>query len=70
MQKISFDKSHHRVVKYDKVPTLEDQTSRVQVAEQVVVTDVHKHPTTLADATRVYIEATSSSVHFLIAENE
>ena len=34
------------------------------------MTDIHKHPTTLADATRVYVEATSSSVRFLIAENE
>lgn len=32
--------------------------------------DVHKHPTALADATRVYAEANSSSVHFLIAKNE
>jgi len=36
----------------------------------VIVTDVHKHPASLANATRVYAEATSSSVHFLIAENE
>ena len=32
--------------------------------------DVCKHPTTLADATRSYVKATSSSVHFLIAEKE
>lgn len=32
--------------------------------------DMCKHPTTLADATRVYAEAINSSVHFLIAENE
>ena len=32
--------------------------------------DVHKHPTILADATRAYVKATSSSVRFLIAENE
>jgi len=34
------------------------------------VTDVHKHPAALVDATRVYAQATSSSVCFLIAENE
>jgi len=31
---------------------------------------MRKHPKALADATRVYVEATSSSVCFLIAENE
>ena len=36
----------------------------------MIVSDVRKHPVALADATRVYVEATSSSVHFLIAENE
>ena len=36
----------------------------------MIVTDVHKHPAALVDATRVYAEATSSSVRFLIAENE
>lgn len=34
------------------------------------MTNVHKDPTALDDATRVYVEATSSSVFFLIAENE
>lgn len=34
------------------------------------MTDFHKHLTALVDATRVYAKATSSSVHFLIAENE
>ena len=34
------------------------------------MSDMCKHPITLADATRAYAEATSSSVRFLIAENE
>lgn len=34
------------------------------------MSDMCKNPTTLADATSVYAEATSLSVHFLIAENE
>jgi len=33
------------------------------------MSDVHKHLATLADATRAYAKATSSSVCFLIAEN-
>ena len=36
----------------------------------MIVTGVHKHPATLDDATRVYVKATSSSVHFLISKNE
>jgi len=42
----------------------------VQVKEQVIMIDVHKHPIALANATKVYVEATSSSFHFLIVENE
>jgi len=42
----------------------------MQYEEWVIMSDVRKHPTTLADATRAYVEATSSSVHFLIAENK
>jgi len=42
----------------------------MQVEEQVIVTDVHRYPAALADATRVYDKANSSRVCFLIAENE
>jgi len=38
--------------------------------EQVIVSDVHKHPAALVDATRAYVEATSSSVRFLIEANK
>jgi len=34
------------------------------------MTYVRKHPAAFYDTTRVYAKATSSSVHFLIAENE
>lgn len=36
----------------------------------MIVFDVRKHLAALADATKAYSEATSSSVRFLIAENE
>lgn len=36
----------------------------------MITNDMCKHPTALADATKVYAEATSSSVRFLIVENE
>lgn len=67
---ISIDESHQRVVKSQRVPTLEYQTSPMQFEEKVIMTDVHKHPTALADETRVYAKATSSSVCFLITDNE
>lgn len=36
----------------------------------MIVLDLRRHPTALADANKAYAEATSSSVKFLIAENE
>lgn len=52
------------------MPTTDVCISLVQFEERVIVSDVHKHPTALADATKAYAEATSSSVIFLIVENE
>ena len=70
MHNISFDESQHRVVQSHRVSTLDDHTSPAQFKERVIVSDVRKHPAALDDATRAYVEATSSSVRFLIAENE
>jgi len=70
MHNISFDESQHRVVQCHRVSTLEDQTSPTQVEERAIVTDMCKHPSALANVTRVYFEATSSSVCVLIAKNE
>lgn len=67
---IPFDESQHRVVKYHRVSTPDDHTSPSQVEEWVIVSVMRKHPATLADAAKVYDEATSSSVYFPIAENE
>ena len=36
----------------------------------MIISDVHKHPAALADATRAYAKATSLSVRFFIVENE
>jgi len=66
MHNISFDKSQNRVVQYRRVSTPKDHTSPVKFEERVVMSDLHKHPTTLFDATRAYDEANSLSVHFLI----
>ncbi len=45
-------------------------TSPVQFEERVIVSNMCKHPAALVDATKAYALATSSSVRFLIAENE
>jgi len=34
------------------------------------MSNVHKHPSVLADATKAYVKATNSSVFFLVDENE
>jgi len=70
MQNISFDELQRRVVKSCKVSTPDEHTSPVPFEERVIVFDMHKHPSVLANATRPYAEATSSSVRFLIPENE
>lgn len=70
MHNIPFDESKYRGVLSRRVSTLEDHTPPTQVEEQVIMTNVQKHLATLVDATRVYDESTSSSAHFLIAENE
>lgn len=38
--------------------------------EMVIVSDVKKNLVVMADATLAYVEATSSNVKFLLAENE
>jgi len=51
MHNISFDESQNKVVQSHRVSTLDDHTSPTQFEEQVIVLDVCKHPTTLADVT-------------------
>lgn len=70
MHNISFDEAKHRVVQYHRVLTPDDNTSPTQFEERVIVSNVCKHPASLVDATRSYVEATSSIVRFLIVENE
>ena len=70
MHNISFDESQHRFVKSHRLLTSNDQTSPTQFKEQVIMSDMRKHPATLVDATRADVEATSLSVRFRIAENK
>ena len=52
---ISFEESQHIVVQSHRVPTLNVHVSPVHFQERVIVSDVHRHPTTLADATSICI---------------
>ena len=38
--------------------------------ERVIVSDVRRHPTAMADETKAYVEATSSNVNLLLVEND
>lgn len=42
----------------------------MQFEERVIVSNMCKHPAELANGTRAYAEATSSSIWFLIENNE
>jgi len=53
-----------------RVSTPDVHVSPVQSEERVIMSDVHRHPAMLTDATKSYAKATSSTVRFLIAENE
>jgi len=70
MHTISFDDSQHRVVQSLRVSIPDDHTYPVQFEERLIMSNVRKHPITLADATRVYAEATRWNVHILIAKSE
>ena len=67
---IAFDESQHRVVQARRVHTPDEHASPTHVEEWVIVLDVRRHPTALIDATKSYSKTTSSSVKFLMKENE
>lgn len=48
----------------------DDHASLEHMEERVMVSDVSKHPVTMANASKAYTESTSSSVKFLLAEND
>ena len=52
------------------MPTPDVHVSPAEFEERVIVSDVRRHPAALVDSTKSYVEATSSIVRFLIAENE
>lgn len=70
MHNISFDESQHRIVQSRRLLTLDDHTSPAQFEERVIISNMSKHPSALANAIKAYVKATSSSVFFLIVENE
>lgn len=70
MHNKSFDESQYRVAQSCRVSNLDDHTPLMQFEEWVIMSNIRKHRVALADATRAYVEATISSVHFLIVENK
>ena len=67
---IAFDDSQHRVVQACRAHTPNEHASPAHFEEWVIVSDVRRHPSSLANVTKAYVEATSSSVNFLIVGNE
>ena len=67
---IAFDESQHKVVQARRAHAPDEHASPAHFEERVIVSDVRIHPTALVDTTKAYIEATSSSVKFLIAKND
>lgn len=67
---LSFKKSQQRIVQAQRKKLPEDHTSLVHIEERVIVSNVRRHPTTMVEASQAYVEATSSAVKFLIAEND
>lgn len=50
--------------------TLDEHASPMHLEERVIVSDVQRHRAALADAKKAYAKNMSSSVRFLIVENE
>ena len=44
--------------------------SPTHIEERVIMSDVRRHLATMVDASKFYAEATSSTVKFLLAEND
>lgn len=68
--KISFDESQHKVIHACRVHTQNEHASPVHIGEQVIVLDVRRNQIALDDAKKGYLEATISSVNFLITKNK
>jgi len=67
---LSFDESQQMIVQARIKHLLDDHASPKHIEERVIVSDVRRLLATLIDASKAYIEATSSIVKFLLAEND
>ena len=66
---LSFDESQQRIVQAWRKKLSDDHASPAHMEKMVIVSYVRRHPVALADASKAYEEATSSTVKFLLAEN-
>jgi len=65
-----FDVSQDKVVHACRVHIPNEHASLANFEERVIVSDVQRNPPSLVEATKAYAKAMSSSVKFLVAENE
>ncbi len=67
---ITFDESQYNFIQACKAHISDEHASLAHFEEWVIVLDLRRQATTFANATKAYVEATSSSVKFMIAENQ
>lgn len=67
---LSFDELQRKIVQMWSNHFPANHMSPAFIKERVIVSDVRKHPTSMADATFSYAGATSSNVKFVLVENE
>lgn len=48
----------------------DDHASPTHIEERVIVADVRRHPTTIDNASKDYAKAISSTIKFLVEEND
>ena len=67
---LSFDESQQRIVQARRKQLLNDHTSLVHIEERVIVSNAERNPAAMAKDSKAYVEATCSTINFLIVEND
>jgi len=67
---LSFDESQQRIVQARRKWLLNGHASPAHMEERVIVLDVRRHLAAMANASKAHAKARSSTVKFLLAEND
>lgn len=67
---LSFDESQQRIVHARRKKLLDDHTSPAHIEGRVIVPDVRRHPISISEALKAYVESIRLIVKFLIIENQ